>query len=72
MTWRFGETNISRDHRFEDLTAEEASQVGSDLLRESGAVIVHCQQNALDGEGRVDRSAKAHERVEQFRYALEG
>jgi hypothetical protein len=54
---RFGKANISRYHGLEYLTAEEASQVGSDLLRESGAVIVHCQQDALDGEGRVDRAA---------------
>ena len=61
---RFGETNVSRYHCLEYLTAEEASQVGGDLLRKSGAVVVHRQQDSLYGERRIDRAAQTHERIE--------
>jgi hypothetical protein len=66
MARRFGEANIPWYNRFEYFTSEKASQVGCNLLREGGAVIVHRQQNSLDGEGGVDRAAEAHERVEQL------
>jgi len=71
VAWRFGETNVSRYHRLEYLTAEEASQVGGDLLRESGAVVVHRQQDSLYGERGIDRAAQTHERIEQLRDSLE-
>jgi hypothetical protein len=70
MARRFGQANISWYHRFKYLATEKASQVGSNLFRESGAVIVHRQQNALDCEGGVDRSPEPHQRVEQLRDAL--
>jgi hypothetical protein len=66
VAWSFGETNISRYHRLEYLAAEEASQVGRDLLRESRAIIVHCQQDSLYSERRIDRAAQTHERIEQL------
>ena len=64
MARRFGKANISRYHCFEHLAAEEASQVGSHLFRKRSAVIVHRQQNALDGEGGIDRASESHKRVE--------
>jgi len=66
MAWRFGKSNISRYNRLEYLTTEETSEVGGNLLRKSGAIVVHRQQNALDSEGRVNGAAETHKRIEQL------
>ena len=64
VTWSLGEPNIPRDYRFEDLRSEEASEIGGHLLGESRSVIVHRQENAFDGERRVDCTAESHKCVE--------
>jgi hypothetical protein len=60
------QTDIARDHCFKDLCAEEAAQIGGNLLGKRGAVVVHRQQDAFDREGRINRSAKAHQSVEEL------
>lgn len=63
VTWCFGEPDISGDDRIEDLCAEETAEVGCNLFRERGAVVEHCEQNSFNGQGRVDSTPKAHERI---------
>ncbi|HEY4839768.1 MAG TPA: hypothetical protein VIH72_14225 [Candidatus Acidoferrales bacterium] len=64
MTWSLGQTNIPWNHGREDLCAEEAAQVGGNLTRERGALVVHGEQDALDAERGIQRAANAHQRIE--------
>jgi len=66
------EAYVPRNHRSEYLRAEEAPEVGGDLLGERGTIVIHSEQDALDGKCRVNRAAKAHQCVEQFGDALHG
>jgi len=72
VAWRFSQADIPRNDAVKDLRTEEASQVGSNLLRECRAVVVHREQDAFDRERGVDCTAKACQGVEQFRNPLEG
>src|SRR5208282_2144520 len=72
MTRCFCKAHVARNYGLENLLAEEASQVGADLFGECGALIVHCQQDSLDCEIGVERSANPHEGVEEFGNPLEG
>jgi hypothetical protein len=63
---------VSRNDRFEHLCAEKAAKVGGDLLGKRGAIVIHREQDALYGEGWVDRAPEAHQRVEKFGYAFQG
>ncbi len=71
MTWSLGQANVSWNHRSEYLSAEEAAQVGGNLARERGALVVHGEQDAFDAQRRIERAANAHERVQQFGDAFE-
>ncbi len=72
VAWRFCQAYISRNDGFEDLCTEKAAKIGGYLLRECGAVVVHREENAFDGERRIDGAAEAHQRVEKLGYAFEG
>ncbi len=50
VAWRFSQANISWNYSLEDLRSEKAAKVGSNLLRERGAVVVHRKQDALNGK----------------------
>ena len=67
----FRQAHIPGNNGLEYLSAEKAAEIGRHLLRKSRPVVVHRQKNALDGQGRINGPAKAHERVEQFGYAFE-
>lgn len=67
----FGEPHIPRNHAFEDLRAKETSEIGSDLARESRSLVIHSEDDALDGEGRIERSANTHQGIEQLGNAFE-
>jgi len=71
VAWRFGKPNIAWDDGFKDLGTEKAAEVGGNLLRQRGAVVVHGKKDAFDRERRIDRSAKAHEGIEELRNAFE-
>ena len=72
VTWRLGQADVSWDDRFEDLRAKIAPKVGGDLLREDCPVVVHCEQDSLDLECRVDFEAQPLERVEKLGNTFEG
>ena len=60
VAWRLGQTDISWDYAFKDLRTKEAPQIGSNLLRKRGAVVVHREENALDRErGLIVRRRRA-------------
>jgi hypothetical protein len=59
-----GKTDIARYDGFKDLSAEEAAEIGCDLLRQRGAVVVHREKNAFDCQRWIDRTAQAHQGVE--------
>ena len=46
----FGEADVAGDDGLEELFAEEISEVVGDLLGEVGAVVVHGEQDAFEGE----------------------
>lgn len=71
MARSFREANISGDDGLENLGTEEASKIGSHLFREGRAVVIHRQQDALDGERRIDGAAEAHKGIEKFGNTLE-
>ena len=64
VAWGFRKADISRDDALKDLRPEEAPQIGGDLLRERGAIIIHRKQNPLDREGWIDGAAKSRQRVQ--------
>ncbi|MFZ0736705.1 MAG: hypothetical protein WBL70_01495 [Candidatus Acidiferrales bacterium] len=72
VAWRFRQADIPRNNRFKDLGAEEASEVRSDLFRQRRTIIVHGEEDALDGKRRIYAAAEPHEGVEKFGYSLEG
>src|ERR1700734_3069933 len=70
-TGRFREANIARNYGLEHLSAEETPQIGGNLPRKCGALVVHRQKNAFDLELRVECPPDAHQGVEKLRNALE-
>jgi hypothetical protein len=71
MAGGLGQADIARNDGFEYLRTEEAAEIGGDLLGERGAVVIHGEKDAFDGELGVDSATKAHERIKKFGYALE-
>src|ERR1700733_3196059 len=63
---RLREAHISRYQSLEDLGAEKTAQIGGDLARERGSLVIHRQKNAFDLEFRIQRATDAHQRVEQL------
>jgi hypothetical protein len=62
----FSQAHVSRNDGLEDLAAEEATEIRSDLFRKRGAVVVHSEQDTFDCEGRIYGSAKTHQGVQQL------
>jgi len=50
MAGRLCQAYIPRNDRLEHLCPEKAAEVGGHLLRERGAIVIHCEKDALDGE----------------------
>jgi hypothetical protein len=71
VAWRLGKADIPRDNALKDLRTEETAKIRRNLLGECRPVVIHREKNAFDFEGRVDGPAKAHERVEELRNALD-
>jgi hypothetical protein len=46
----FGQADIARDDGFKDLGPKKAAEIGGNLAREGGSVVVHREKNALDRE----------------------
>src|ERR1700719_269278 len=67
----FGEPDIPRNDALKDLRPKETAQIGGDLARKSGPLIVHREQNAFDFEAGVQRPPDAHQGVEKLRYPFE-
>ena len=63
MAWGFGEANISGDYSLKDLSAEKAAQIGRNLARERGSLVIHRQENAFDLKLWIERAPDAHQRV---------
>ena len=72
MTGRFGEADVARNDGLEELFAEEVAEVLGDLLGEVGAVVVHGQQDALDGDVGIEGGAYAFERGDELGDAFKG
>src|ERR1035437_3045711 len=71
-TGRFGQTYAAGDDGPEYLILEEFAEVGGHLTGEVGAVVVHGEQDAFDGEGVLEGFANAVDGVHEFRDALQG
>jgi hypothetical protein len=67
----FGETDISRDYRLENLVSEEGSQICLDLPGQIRTIVVHGQENAFNGqlrvEGVLDSADGIHELGDPFK-----
>lgn len=66
MTRCLGKSDVSGDDGVENLGSKEASKVGGDLLGKCGPVVVHREKYPFNSQRGVNRSAQAHQRVEQF------
>jgi hypothetical protein len=60
MAGRLGQPHVPGDYRLKDLSSEKAAKVRRNLLGEGCSVVVHCKENALDRQGRINRTAQAH------------
>lgn len=72
MAGGFGQTDVAGDAGFEELIGEEAFEVFVDLLREIGAVVVHGEEDAFEGEGAVECLGDTVEGAHQLGDAFEG
>ena len=66
VTGSLGQADVPRYNSFKYLRAEEATEVGGNLLRERSAVVIHGEKDAFDREGWVDRPTEAHQSVEKL------
>src|SRR5438132_3453253 len=71
MTGRFSQPYISRDYALEDLCSEKAPEVGSDLARKCGPLVIHSQDDPLNSQIRVECSAYSHQRIQKLRDAFQ-
>jgi hypothetical protein len=67
-----GEADASRDYGAEDLFGKKLPQVVGDLAGEVGAVIVHGEQDAFDGQRGVEGIADMIDGIHEFGDAFEG
>src|SRR5579862_8060391 len=65
------QANIARNYGLENLSAEETAQIGCDLTRERGPLVIHRQKNAFDLKLRIECAPDAHQCVEKLRNAFE-
>ncbi len=72
MARRFRQAHISWNCAFKHFIAEKAAQIGGNLLRESGSIVVHREQYSFDLKGWVERPPDAHKRIEKLRYSIDG
>ena len=72
MAGSFGKADVARDDGAEEAVFEVLAEGFSDLLGEVGAVIVHGEQYAFDGELGVEGSADPFEVGDEFGDAFEG
>src|SRR5579883_2478145 len=68
---RFGEADVARDDRAQQLVAEVLGQLRRDVVRQVVAHVVHGAQQALDLELRIEPRAHRLDRVEQARQAFQ-
>src|SRR5579862_7669290 len=66
VTRRFSQPYISGNDALENLGAEKAPQVSSDLTRERRPFVIHCENDALDSQSGVERPADSHQRVQKL------
>jgi len=66
MARSFRQTDIARDQRGKYLSAEKTAQIGGDLPGEGGPLVIHCKEDSLDGEIRIESSADSHQRIEEL------
>src|SRR5579859_3320135 len=70
VTGRFGQPNISRNYAFEYLSSEKTSEIRSDLAGERSPIVIHGQDDSLDGQIRVELPPNSHQRIQKFGNAL--
>jgi hypothetical protein len=58
-TGRLGQAHVSRDDGTEHLAGEIASQIIAHLGAQIGPLIIHSEQEPLDGEARIEVAAYA-------------
>jgi hypothetical protein len=72
VTRGLGESDVSRDDGPKNLCTEEAAKIGRYLLGQGGAVIIHGEENTLDGKGRIDRASQSHQGVKELGNTFQG
>src|SRR5271165_5937378 len=70
VAWCFRQSHISWYNAIKYLCSKEAAQVCRNLLRKCCPVVIHCQKNALNSEGRIDGPSQAHQGVQKLGYSL--
>jgi len=72
VTGRLGQTDIARNDGFKHLGSKEAAEIRSYLAGQGRALVVHCKEDALDCEVRIQSPADAHQGVEKLGDPLKG
>ena len=67
MAGCLGQPYVPWNYALEDLRPEKASEVCSHLAGERGSLVIHRQNDPLDGQSRVERPANSHQCVEKLR-----
>ena len=72
MAGRFCKAHVARNDGFKHLGSKEAAEIRSYLAGQGRALVVHCKEDALDCEVRIQSPADAHQCVEKLGDALKG
>src|SRR6266566_937015 len=69
--WCFCKPHIARNHAFEYLRPEETAQIRGNLAGKRCPLIIHGKKDSFDFEAWVQGATDAHQRIQQFRNALQ-
>src|SRR6266446_6415621 len=67
----FRQANVARNHTVKDLGTKKTAQIRGNLPRKRRSFIIHCEENSLDFETRVQCPPDAHQRIQQLGNAFQ-
>src|SRR6266699_6627908 len=71
VTGCFGQSHVSGNYTVENLSAKKTPEVGGNLTRECCPIIVHGQDDSLNGQTRIERATDSHQSVQYFGNAFQ-
>ena len=58
-----GKADVTGNDGGEDLGTEKAAKVGCNLARQRSSLVVHCEEDSFDREGRIEGPSHAHKGI---------